>query len=276
MDDKLKKLEDLIELYKSSTISKDEYESLKKELLDDNLKTTTDIKKELKIQRNIFEETIVRNENRGKDIDKEVGDEKPKLLNNPKFAILLSFTVFALFFYFIKIHKSSDEKEIIKICSDCKVFEKIRKSTFILVKNKDGKSNVYDTKSNSFILKNWYKAKYDEGAVYDDITFEVNGVSKMCPEREYHYLSEKGDKYLTGEFTTEASSNSSSSSSSSSSMSDSSRTCGWCNKSFTGEYYTHFGKISDCYTSSSPSAIGTYCSLKCCSEDRRSSCPTCR
>jgi hypothetical protein len=273
MDDKLKKLEDLIELYKSSTISKDEYESLKKELLDNNLKTTTDIKLEPKIQRNIFEETIERNENRGKDIDKEVGEEKPKLLNNPKFAILLSFTV-VVFILFMIFSKSSDEKEIMKICSDCTVFEKVRKTTFILVKNKDGKSNVYDTKTNSFILKNWYKAKYDEGAVYDDITFEVNGVSKMCPEREYHYLSEQGDKYLSGEFTTEESSNSSSTDSNDKSLK--SRTCGWCNKSFFGDYVTHLGRISDCYTSSSDSAIGIYCSFKCCSESRRSTCPTCR
>ncbi len=54
------------------------------------------------------------------------------------------------------------------------------------------------------------------------------------------------------------------------------KTCSWCGKSFSGSHYTHLGKMSDCYSTNSTTSIGYYCSLKCCSEARRSSCPTCR
>jgi hypothetical protein len=69
---------------------------------------------------------------------------------------------------------------------------------------------------------------------------------------------------------------SSSTSSSSSSSYSSDNKCSWCGKSFSGEHYTHLGKMSDCYSTSSSSSIGVYCSLSCCSQARRSSCPTCR
>jgi len=52
-------------------------------------------------------------------------------------------------------------------------------------------------------------------------------------------------------------------------------TCHWCGKKFTGEHYSHLGKISDCYTTSS-NTITVYCSMKCCEEARASSCPSCR
>ncbi|TDW52497.1 hypothetical protein EV144_1011187 [Flavobacterium sp. 270] len=68
----------------------------------------------------------------------------------------------------------------------------------------------------------------------------------------------------------------SSSTSSNSSSYSSSKTCSWCGKSFSGEHYTHLGKMSDCYRTNSTTSIGYYCSQKCCSEARKSSCPTCR
>jgi hypothetical protein len=54
------------------------------------------------------------------------------------------------------------------------------------------------------------------------------------------------------------------------------KTCSWCNKSFSGTHYTHVGKLSPCYSSTSTSSIGTYCSMSCCSSARKSSCPTCQ
>lgn len=66
------------------------------------------------------------------------------------------------------------------------------------------------------------------------------------------------------------------SSSSSSGSSSSSKSCSWCGKSFSGSHYTHLGKMSDCYSTDSSTSIGIYCSKKCCSEARKSSCPTCR
>jgi hypothetical protein len=63
---------------------------------------------------------------------------------------------------------------------------------------------------------------------------------------------------------------------SSSSTSSSNKTCSWCGKSFSGTHYTHLGKISECYSTDSSTSIGIYCSMKCCSEARRSTCPTCR
>jgi hypothetical protein len=34
--------------------------------------------------------------------------------------------------------------------------------------------------------------------------------------------------------------------------------------------------MAPCQSSTSSSSIGKYCSMKCCSEARKSSCPTCR
>lgn len=55
-----------------------------------------------------------------------------------------------------------------------------------------------------------------------------------------------------------------------------SKTCSWCSKSFSGKHYTHLGKMAPCQSSTSESSIGKYCSMKCCSEARKSTCPTCR
>lgn len=71
----------------------------------------------------------------------------------------------------------------------------------------------------------------------------------------------------------------SSSSRSSSRPSSSSKTCSWCSKSFSGTHYKHMGKFSGCESSNATSTlelIGIYCSNKCCSEARRSSCKTCQ
>lgn len=63
---------------------------------------------------------------------------------------------------------------------------------------------------------------------------------------------------------------------SSDSSHSSNKTCSWCDKSFSGSHYTHLGKMSDCYSTDSSSSIGKYCSMRCCSEARKSSCPSCR
>lgn len=66
------------------------------------------------------------------------------------------------------------------------------------------------------------------------------------------------------------------SSSSDNSSYSNSKTCSWCGKSFSGSHYTHLGKMSDCYSTDSSTSIGKYCSMQCCSEARKSSCPSCR
>lgn len=81
---------------------------------------------------------------------------------------------------------------------------------------------------------------------------------------KYERLSESSNSYSSG------------SSSSSSSSSYSSKTCSWCGKSFSGTHYTHLGKMAPCQSSTNNNSIGKWCSMKCCSEARRSSCPTCR
>ena len=83
------------------------------------------------------------------------------------------------------------------------------------------------------------------------------------------------EKLIEQQLKTKEIESSNSSYESSTSTSNTSKTCSWCGKSFTGEHYTHLGKISDCYSTNSASSIGIYCSMKCCSEARRSSCPTC-
>jgi len=55
-----------------------------------------------------------------------------------------------------------------------------------------------------------------------------------------------------------------------------SKSCGWCGTSFSGRHYTHLGKLVSCRSSNSSNSIGMWCSMKCCSEARKSSCPTCR
>jgi len=167
--------------------------------------------------------------------------------------------------------KNKYSKEIEKSCSDCSE-TKIRKSDFILVTNKNGESNVFSKNQMRFVLSKWYPAKYDEGAFFDDITFTVNGSGVMCSESDYTKLS---DDFLMNKSSSSSYSGSSSSSSGSSS-SYGSKTCSWCGKSFSGTHYTHLGKMAPCQSSTNNNSIGKWCSMKCCSEARRSSCPSCR
>lgn len=90
----------------------------------------------------------------------------------------------------IKNMKSSDEKEIISLCSDCIKFEKIPKTNWILTTKKNQLSNVYNTESNRFLLSNWYIAVFDKGVFYDDITFTVNNTKVSCTEANYNNLSD--------------------------------------------------------------------------------------
>ena len=186
---------------------------------------------------------------------------------------LIYFIFFAVivFIFYIQYYVPKEQREILAIYPDSQEFQKIRKTSWILVTNSDNKSNIYDTNPKRFLLNKWYDAKYDEGSFYDDITFNIDGKSKMCSETDYHFLTEKGDDYLNS--TSEDYSPTYNNSSSSNSYS---KTCSWCDKSFSGEHYTHLGKMSDCYSTSSSSSIGKYCSMSCCSQARRNSCPTCR
>ncbi|RDI13212.1 hypothetical protein DEU42_103122 [Flavobacterium sp. AG291] len=54
-----------------------------------------------------------------------------------------------------------------------------------------------------------------------------------------------------------------------------SKTCSWCSTQFTGVHYTHLGRMSDCTSTYDDNSIGKYCSLKCCNDSRKKSCPTC-
>jgi hypothetical protein len=47
------------------------------------------------------------------------------------------------------------------------------------------------------------------------------------------------------------------------------KNCSWCNKSFSGDHYTHMGKLADCYSTSQAYTINTFCSMSCCSASRR-------
>lgn len=52
--------------------------------------------------------------------------------------------------------------------------------------------------------------------------------------------------------------------------------CGYCGKMFSGNIYTHAGKMADCHTTTNPSAaLGKFCSSECCSMARMKSCPSC-
>lgn len=88
--------------------------------------------------------------------------------------------------------KTESSKEIDRTCSNCEK-KKLPKTSFILVTNQEGKSNVFNIKTMKYMLSNWYPAVFDEGVIYDDITFTVTGREVSCSESEYHLLS---DKYL--------------------------------------------------------------------------------
>lgn len=204
MDSNIKyELEQIKLLYETNAITEIEYNLLKYEILfgkksqsiNEKPKISSSTSNNLnRTERNVFNEIKSNNKINKKSSNKN--DKSNKLQN------ILLFTIGFILFAFFMLKHSADENEIIEKCSDCNKFEKIRKTKWILVSRNDKKSNVYDTESNDFLLDNWYEAKYDEGAIYDDITFEVNGSSKICSEDEYHYLSEQGDDYLDGSFKT--------------------------------------------------------------------------
>lgn len=217
--DKYQKLKELKSLLDNGLLNQDEFNKLKNEILfsedvilkndSENHNTFSKTEsfenvqidsKKPNVERNIFEEIAFKNSQKTKfKTPPKTQNVKTKTRNN----LILFALIFGIVLFF-KFYKSSDERDIQNICPDCDVFTKVRKTTWILVNNSQNKSNVYDTKSHRFLLKNWYEAKYDEGIVYDDITFQVNGNSKMCSEHEYQYLVEKGDDYLNGTFVSEA------------------------------------------------------------------------
>ena len=196
------KLEQIKLLYETNAITEIEYNLLKDEILfgkksqsiNEKPKISSSVSNNLNKTENDFNEIKINNKINKKSFNKN--DKSNKLQN------ILLFTIGFILLAFFMFKHSTDENEILEKCSDCNKYDKIRKTKWILVSRKDKKSNIYDTESNDFLLDNWYEAKYDEGAFYDDITFEVNGSSKMCSEDEYHYLSEQKDDYLDGSFQT--------------------------------------------------------------------------
>ncbi len=130
-------------------------------------------------------------------------------------------------------------------------------------------TNYY--KDNSDLLKHFEELKV-ENTKYIDLLVSRGFEGNVKKDVE-NYIDEKIAKY-EGLIASEKS-NYNSSSSQSSSTSYGSKTCSWCGKSFTGSHYTHLGKLAPCQSSTSSSSINTYCSMECCSNARRSSCPTC-
>jgi len=52
--------------------------------------------------------------------------------------------------------------------------------------------------------------------------------------------------------------------------------CEVCGKRITGTWYTHLGKMVDCFATSNPKeGIGKWCSERCCTIARMKSCPSC-
>lgn len=89
-------------------------------------------------------------------------------------------------------------KEIEKSCSDCEQI-KVRKSEdLIFVKKSNGEGNVFSKSQMKFLLDKWYPAKYDEGIIFDDIRFEVDGKWISFPEDEYSKISNEAIKKSTG------------------------------------------------------------------------------
>jgi len=84
--------------------------------------------------------------------------------------------------------KNEYTKEIEKQCKNCKQ-TKIRESNLILVKRDDGKCNVFDKRTMSFRLSNWYAATYDKGVFFDDITFLVGNDNIMISEDAYENIN---------------------------------------------------------------------------------------
>lgn len=137
----------------------------------------------------------------------------------------------------------------------------------VIAKEKD-----YSYKNYSELLENYEELKVENTKYIDLLT--RRGFEENVKRNVENYIDEKIIKYKDLA-ASESSNDNSSSSSSSSSSSYGSKTCSWCGKSFSGTHYTHLGKLAPCQSSTSSSSIGTYCSMECCSNARRSSCPTC-
>lgn len=110
---------------------------------------------------------------------------------------VLSFigAILFMFIYFNYIHKSNEDL-IIEQCNDCEKFEEIKKTNWILVSKRDGLSNIWDIDAKTFLLNNWYSAAYDDGVVYDDITFTINGELIVVTDTDYDELANLKDAFL--------------------------------------------------------------------------------
>jgi hypothetical protein len=100
--------------------------------------------------------------------------------------IVLIFTFCSLIIMF-GCNKYSDEIE--KTCPDCEQI-KVRKSDdIIFVKKGNGEGNVFSKSQMKFILDKWYPAKYDEGIMWDDISFTIEGHFISFDENHYNEIS---------------------------------------------------------------------------------------
>ena len=115
--------------------------------------------------------------------------------SNSKIYIIIVSIIISTVAYFTFIHKSNEDL-IKEQCNDCEKFEEIKKTTWLLVTKGNGTSNLWDTKSEKFVLENWYSAKYDDGIFYDDITFTINGEVIIVSDVNYKILNEKKDDYF--------------------------------------------------------------------------------
>jgi len=99
----------------------------------------------------------------------------------------------------------------------------------------------------------------------------VNGIENMSED-----ISNSKESNSSSDIGVSSSYESNVSSSITNSSSYDEKTCSWCGKTFSGTHYTHLGKLAPCQSSDDRNSIGIWCSMKCCSEARRSSCPSCR
>lgn len=203
----ISELEKLVELYKAGAITEKEFALLKIEVLsgsNEKPKGSKNANLELK-------------ELSGKESKSSLIS---KIVSWKPIAILL---LLACVITFLFLHEDKYSKEIKKTCLECKL-EEIAKSDYILVTNKEGKSNVFSKTNMSFILSQWYEAEYDNGMFFDDITFSINGGKVICVEDDYKQLS---DDYINNKINNN----------SSNAQTSSNNTCAVCGRQFVGNGY---------------------------------------
>jgi len=141
--------------------------------------------------------------------------------------------------------------------------KKIKWFDFEIHKNKQGKSNLFNTKSKVYQFKKWYELTYKTG-LNPRIEFRHNGKIKSFATFQ---IAEITDDYIMHppepiDYTTESESYSNSPNY----YKKKERKCSWCARTFSGEGYYHI--MGDCHKSTVGEWAHT-CSMKCCSESNR-------